>query len=153
MDENKVKSKLDIIYPELERVKIGGIECSIKKLKFKHTIIIARMLSRTIGFVDFDWEKICNSDEKQMVTYLMVSMVYSPDDFYRFLDDLLDCNENQKDVLSRYIREDMTNDEAVEIAEKSLKQDYEEIRGWLKKVVTLTQTVEKMEIPEKKKKP
>lgn len=151
MDENKVKSKLDIIYPELERIKIGGIECSIKKLKFRHTITIARMLSRTIGFVDFDWEKIYNSDEKQMITYLMVSMVYSPDDFYRFLDDLLGCDANQKDALSRYIREDMTNDEAVEIAEKSLKQDYEEIRGWLKKVMTLIQTVEKMEIPEKKK--
>jgi hypothetical protein len=150
MNENKDKSKLDMLYPELERVKLGGINCSILRLKFKHTILVARMLTRTMGFVD--WDKIYNSDQKQMITYLLMSMVYSPDDFYEFLDSLLVCDKEQKAALSQYLREDMTNDEAIEIAEKSIKQDYEEIRGWLKKVMTLTQAVEKMDIPEVKPK-
>jgi len=146
MVENKVKSKLDMLYPELEKVEIGGIHCLVDRIKFKHTIIVARMLTRTMGFID--WEKIHNSDQKQMVTYLLMSMVHSPDDFYRFLESLLICDsEEDRKKLSVYIKEDMTNDEALDIADKSLKQDYEEIRGWLKKVIVLTGTVEKMDIP------
>jgi hypothetical protein len=149
MEENKA-SKLDILYPELERVKLGGISCFIERLKFKHTIIVARMLTKTIGFID--WENLLNSDQKQMTTYLLMAMVYSPDDFYTFLESLLLCNKDEREKLVVYLKEGMTNDEALEVAEKSLKQDFEEIRGWLKKVMTLSQPMEKMEIPQKKRK-
>jgi len=133
------KKDLEVIYPNLATVKVGNIACKIHKLKFKQTISLLQIIYAT--FPTVDWSAFTKNPE-QLATVLFLSVTKATGAFYNFLDDMLICDEENKDKLKRYIREELENDELLDVVQAVVDQERDNFAGWLKKVVGMLQVKE-----------
>jgi len=112
---------LGTIIPEVETFSLGGIECKIRRLKFRETLMLWRIIASAGKRIP--WSNIQNLNPTTLTATLLFAIPHAEREFYDFLKAIVDYPEDKEKQIRAYIDQELENEEIMGLIKILIEQE------------------------------